>query len=725
MVDMYRLVIEHPEWIPEQWQRRLNLRDGHDKGRIYRISKKGSQLTPPADLSGCSNDDLLAELESQNGTRRDLAHLEIIWRKDVSIVPLLAESATQALLPETRIQCLSILEELEALDEPILLELLADSHPHVHKHAVSLSEPWLSNKDSEITQKIFPLAKDENNFVVQQVAYSLGSASHPDAGKTLAQILLNHGEDSYVRSAALSSVIPHLSSVVTEVAESLPHVPEETTSALVQTALGIEDETSLALIFFKAAEWDTQSLTIVLHTIESSGWSLKDLNGGAGKNLESAIVAFDKQLSRKASTIKDPSTSPEDQRAAISLLGGSLSGVNSDLELLLSLLSPQNPIELQKAAIGRATKLGTLEIAQQLLQEWDSFGATVRKEALATFLSRRSWTGLFMGKLIEQPQWTRLLDASQRSLLLNHRDELIRKQASEILGNKGKPGTGTMKKFESSLTLTPDLSSGQQNFTVLCASCHKVGDTGFHVGPDLASLSNLSRESLLNSLINPNQAVESKYAMHTAQTKDGRTVSGILSSETGSGVTILGPAGVNETILRSQLQSLENTGISLMPEGLATGLDAQGMADLLGFLQSSGSVAPVSPDDDGSIRLTPSNGTAAGNLIAVDSGLDAFSWIGAEDHAEWIADIPAGRYSIFFDASRSGGETVSDELFSLTIGDSTIHGAVQFTGGLSRFRKRLYGEIHLAKPLREAKVSFEHRMTDGEMSLREIAIIPQ
>ena len=213
--------------------------------------------------------------------------------------------------------------------------------------------------------------------------------------------------------------------------------------------------------------------------------------------------------------------------------------------------------------------------------------------------------------------------------------------------------------------------------------------------------------------------------MHTAQTKDGRTVSGILSSETGSGVTILGPVGVNETILRSQLQSLENTGISLMPEGLATGLDAQGMADLLGFLQSSGSVAPVSPDDDGSIRLTPSNGTAAGNLIAVDSGLDAFSWIGAEDHAEWIADIPAGRYSIFFDASRSGGETVSDELFSLTIGDSTIHGAVQFTGGLSRFRKRLYGEIHLAKPLREAKVSFEHRMTDGEMSLREIAIIPQ
>ena len=37
IVDMYRFVIEHPEWIPEEWQKVLDLRAGNDRGRIYRL----------------------------------------------------------------------------------------------------------------------------------------------------------------------------------------------------------------------------------------------------------------------------------------------------------------------------------------------------------------------------------------------------------------------------------------------------------------------------------------------------------------------------------------------------------------------------------------------------------------------------------------------------------------------------------------------------------------
>ena len=38
VVDMYRLVLEHPEWIPADISKGLNLRAGEDMGRIYRIS---------------------------------------------------------------------------------------------------------------------------------------------------------------------------------------------------------------------------------------------------------------------------------------------------------------------------------------------------------------------------------------------------------------------------------------------------------------------------------------------------------------------------------------------------------------------------------------------------------------------------------------------------------------------------------------------------------------
>src|SRR5262249_20640126 len=44
IADMYRLVIEHPEWIPKDAQQHLDLRAGADKGRIYRVYPEGAKL---------------------------------------------------------------------------------------------------------------------------------------------------------------------------------------------------------------------------------------------------------------------------------------------------------------------------------------------------------------------------------------------------------------------------------------------------------------------------------------------------------------------------------------------------------------------------------------------------------------------------------------------------------------------------------------------------------
>lgn len=38
IADMYRQVIEHPQWIPDEYQRKMNLRAGDDRGRIYRVT---------------------------------------------------------------------------------------------------------------------------------------------------------------------------------------------------------------------------------------------------------------------------------------------------------------------------------------------------------------------------------------------------------------------------------------------------------------------------------------------------------------------------------------------------------------------------------------------------------------------------------------------------------------------------------------------------------------
>ena len=64
--DMYRHVIEHPQWIPEEWQKRLDIRAGSDKGRIYRVFKKGARPGALPKLDKLSTAELVAMLERSN-----------------------------------------------------------------------------------------------------------------------------------------------------------------------------------------------------------------------------------------------------------------------------------------------------------------------------------------------------------------------------------------------------------------------------------------------------------------------------------------------------------------------------------------------------------------------------------------------------------------------------------------------------------------------------------
>ena len=87
VTDMYRLAIEHPEWIPEDWQRKLNLREGHDKGRIYRISQKGSKQTHIPDFNKLGTNELIGMLESDIRWQRDQAHQLLLHRNDSGVNP--------------------------------------------------------------------------------------------------------------------------------------------------------------------------------------------------------------------------------------------------------------------------------------------------------------------------------------------------------------------------------------------------------------------------------------------------------------------------------------------------------------------------------------------------------------------------------------------------------------------------------------------------------------
>ncbi len=85
IADMYRLVIEHPEWIPKEMQARLDLRAGADKGRIYRVHPEGAMLRKIPNLARMSSVELAAALDSPNGWQRDTAQRLLLERGDNSV----------------------------------------------------------------------------------------------------------------------------------------------------------------------------------------------------------------------------------------------------------------------------------------------------------------------------------------------------------------------------------------------------------------------------------------------------------------------------------------------------------------------------------------------------------------------------------------------------------------------------------------------------------------
>ena len=91
---------------------------------------------------------------------------------------------------------------------------------------------------------------------------------------------------------------------------------------------------------------------------------------------------------------------------------------------------------------------------------------------------------------------------------------------------------------------------------------------------------------MLLAIVDPNREVKPQYLTYMVELKTGRQVTGMLTAETATGLTVRRPDGMSETIARSDVESLRSLGLSYMPEGLEKQIDVPTMADLLAYLNS-------------------------------------------------------------------------------------------------------------------------------------------
>src|SRR5262249_10855509 len=152
------------------------------------------------------------------------------------------------------------------------------------------------------------------------------------------------------------------------------------------------------------------------------------------------------------------------------------------------------------------------------------------------------------------------------------------------------------------------------------------------------------------------------YVNYVAQTKNGLTLTGVLTSETATSITLTGPDGKPQVILRTDLEELVSTGKSAMPEGLEKDLKPQDVADLIAHLRA-GLPQPerrvyagnkpevVRPEADGSLRLSARAAEIYGTNLQLEEKYGNLGfWRGQDDHALWTVDVPrSGEYEVWLD----------------------------------------------------------------------------
>jgi len=558
--DMYREVIEHPWSIPDEIKKHIDLNSGNDRGRIYRIVPDDAAWNRRKSVSlGEADVPRLVELLSHSdGWHRDTASRLLYERQDKSAVPRLEALFRESSDPMGRLHALGVLAGLGALSEDTVARALADKEWFVRERAVMLG------KDED---KLAPLADDPHPRV--RFAVALKS----DRPATLTRIALGDHADKWISAAIFS------------------HSPEVIVRLFTETGRDFSRLPELMPLFARQIEiraaWNDRIPELIDHIVErgASPLWLRALGDGlrrAGTTIEKADTQ--KKLSavfaKAAATATDGNATPAARLGAIELLGFTTS------DALSVCLAKGQPDTIQTAAIKTLAQRPSGAVTNTLLDHWPHYGPKAKEAALTAFLARDDRAKALLGAVQAGAITAETLSASQVQSLAQHKDAAIAALAKKALASVLPPSREEMTaKFKPSIGMKGDAARGLTQYQARCLTCHRAAGQGMLVGPDLITVKTKGRDALLTAILEPHKEVASQFIAYTVNTKDGQIFTGIISADDANSLTLRSLGGIEQTIARSNIKGSNSTGQSLMPEGLETGLDVQGMADLLTFIE--------------------------------------------------------------------------------------------------------------------------------------------
>jgi putative heme-binding domain-containing protein len=284
-----------------------------------------------------------------------------------------------------------------------------------------------------------------------------------------------------------------------------------------------------------------------------------------------------------AQVAADPKAKRDERLAAVHLLR--FAPPDIALSPLINMLRKENVESLQLAAIDALDPVSAFQLPEGIFLFWPQLSPRVRIAA-ADMLVKRPERALALldaikAEKVEQNQLT----AAQVGRLLNSADARVKGAAQLVLVAPAAQREAAIAALRPALSLKGDLDRGHKLFAQRCISCHRAGNEGNAVGPDLVTVRNGGPEKLMLSILDPNREVAPNYIAYTVDTKDGENVLGIVTRDTPASITLREAYGKETSIPRDKIRKIASQRKSLMPEGLEVGLKPQDFADLLEFVQ--------------------------------------------------------------------------------------------------------------------------------------------
>lgn len=520
--------------------------------------------------------------------------------------------------PVARLRILWTIYVTGDLDEQMAHELLGNENEHIRSWAIQLLTDF-AGPNATTASKFASLAKsDPSGLVLTFLASALRKAT-PEQRFDIASGLVTRkefAEDRVLPLMVWYGIEPHVPTRVDNAIALAAHsdfprvhrfiarrlfedyavnpIPGNLVIGLLskprsaQYALeimaGIDDALKGVQKAKKPDGWDAAAAVLSDYSDSRVGDSVRQI---------SALFGEGRALDHLRGVVADPKAELGVRRRAFATL------LQSQAPNLLPLIEGMLvEMDISQDAIRALAALGEPATPQLLIPRFNDLrSGGAKKEAINALASRSSFAGPLLEAVKRGAIKRADIDAAQLRQLRSLNDPKIKDQINAVWPQLDASQQESYAKYKALLTpesiSKADASAGRALFTQTCAACHLLYGQGTAIGPDLTGSDRRNLDYLLDNLLHPSAIVPETYRVSTINMKDDRVISGIILNQTDRTVNIQ-TTTEKLTLQKSEVQNIQTSQLSMMPDGLLDPLAEKQIQDLFAYLMSQ---APPSPGE--------------------------------------------------------------------------------------------------------------------------------